>query len=488
MNESPPHDHARPHRNTIKQTHATKRQSKDKQRSDALLRQQNARKDFKARARKIASRSNSRNEDIAFQNSSAEEEGEEEEEEEDLRNSKRSREIDDAEELGESLDLRPMKSKRRIIEEDGEEEGKKSSKAKKTFVRRRNSELQRAEWMTDIPNDLGENWFAQPRPRGTRCLVVSSKGYTQSYGMMNNRKMKGFRSALPGGSFETRGNQDSFCILDCVFYEKGNDCGDDDMMEEDGTTTTTNNSNSYYVVLDVMAWNGAETYGCDVEFRNFWLQSKFLGEIDRPHVARTSHEYPMFVAPMFTCNTLNDLKECYEGTRNAKTTFGFECDGMFFRDKRASYTPGETTPLMLVFKDAEICGGREKFEREFLDRGCLLKVKNQLTGELCAEDDDTTLLLLTTNMTTALTSYPQHSSSLKRGDCIKCEWVNMDDDNNNDKNCNNVGGGSLVPRMVVKAATKKKKPVVADLFSKIQFYIACKTNPLTIDEIANTIL
>jgi hypothetical protein len=37
------------------------------------------------------------------------------------------------------------------------------------------SQLMKAEVMTDVPNDIRHNWLAVLCPKGTRCLVVSSK-------------------------------------------------------------------------------------------------------------------------------------------------------------------------------------------------------------------------------------------------------------------------------------------------------------------------
>jgi hypothetical protein len=226
----------------------------------------------------------------------------------------------------------------------------------------------------------------------------------------------------------------------------------DDAMEEDGGDEGVTNRN-YFVVLDVMAWNGAETYGCDVEFRNFWLQSKFASEIDSSAVSRDGHEYPMFPAPFFSCATINDLRQCYEGAR-LKNFGGYACDGLIFRDKRASYTPGESTPLALLYKDEALCEscGEGTFRREVLERGCFLKVKGDGIGgaNLCAVDDDTVLV-------------PVGGLQLNPNIAVRCEWE----------------GDKLVPR-----GSSEKKGTRPDAFSRVQFYIACKTNPLTMDEIA----
>ena len=324
-------------------------------------------------------------------------------------------------------------------------------------------ELQLPEYMTDVPKDLREHWLCQPKARGQRCTIIAARGRTSAFdergksirvmkNNKNNKKKNHFQSVLPGGSYGTRGNSETFCILDCVYGEgivDGNACTDGDAMEEDGGVDI----GGYFVVLDVMAWNGAETYGCDVEFRSFWLQSKFASEIDSPGVSRDGHEYPMFPAPMFSCATVEDLRQCYEGAR-MKSFGGYACDGLLFRDKRASYTPGERTPLALLYKDEALCESCEEgtFRREVLERGCFLKVKGDgSSGELCAADDDTVLV-------------STRGLQLNPNVAVRSEWE----------------GDRLVPR-----GTCEKKERCPDAFSAIQFYIACKTNPLTMEEIAS---
>jgi hypothetical protein len=69
---------------------------------------------------------------------------------------------------------------------------------------------------------------------------------------------------------------------------------------------------------------------------------------------------------------------------------------------------------------------------------------------LCAVDDDTVLV-------------PMGGLQLNPNIAVRCEWE----------------GDKLVPR-----GSSEKKGTRPDAFSRVQFYIACKTNPLTMDEIA----
>jgi len=416
------------------------RPSREKQRRDALSRQQTARRDFADHARRVVKKTTTTTTTTTTTPAS---EGNADFDEE--KEGKRT-ETDDA--------MATLETKTREEEDDDDSDDDDSDDG---------GELQLPEYMTDVPKDLREHWLCQPKARGQRCTIIAARGRTSAFdergksmrvtkNKKNNKKKNHFQSVLPGGSYGTRGNSETFCILDCVYGEgivDWNACTDGDAMEEDGGVDI----GGYFVVLDVMAWNGAETYGCDVEFRSFWLQSKFASEIDSPGVSRDGHEYPMFPAPMFSCATVEDLRQCYEGAR-MKSFGGYACDGLLFRDKRASYTPGERTPLALLYKDEALCESCEEgtFRREVLERGCFLKVKGDgSSGELCAADDDTVLV-------------STRGLQLSPNVAVRSEWE----------------GDRLVPR-----GTCEKKERRPDAFSAIQFYIACKTNPLTIEEIAS---
>jgi len=67
----------------------------------------------------------------------------------------------------------------------------------------RGAELTAAEWMVDIPSDLGRSWSVLARPSGVRCLVTSSGGETTRHNKSGGSRR--FPSALPGGSRATRG-------------------------------------------------------------------------------------------------------------------------------------------------------------------------------------------------------------------------------------------------------------------------------------------
>ena len=152
-------------------------------------------------------------------------------------------------------------------------------------------ELQLPEYMTDVPKDLREHWLCQPKARGQRCTIIAARGRTSAFDergksmrvMKNNKnnKKNHFQSVLPGGSYGTRGNSETFCILDCVYGEgivDGNACTDGDAMEEDGGVDI----GGYFVVLDVMAWNGRETTGATWSFGAFGCKASLRAKSTLP--------------------------------------------------------------------------------------------------------------------------------------------------------------------------------------------------------------
>ena len=259
---------SRHHRSSLKKKAFSHRVSKEKQRRDALSRQHNARRDFADHARRVVVHASK------------------EEELESKTKRGRGEEYMDDDEGEEGKEEK--KRMKRTTTKTGDGGNDDDVEVKKT----ERGELQLPEYMTDVPTDLGENWLCQPKPRGKRCAVIAARGRTSAFDTQGKRitlenKKKYFQSTIPGGSYQTRGNSETFCILDCVYgggeRRRVGDAavaGDDDAMEEDGGNANDDNGGGYFVVLDVMAWNGAETYGCDVEFRSFWLQSKFASEID----------------------------------------------------------------------------------------------------------------------------------------------------------------------------------------------------------------
>lgn len=111
--------------------------------------------------------------------------------------------------------------------------------------------LMLSEWMVQVPEKLEQEWLMIVCPVGKRCSVVCCQGQTRCYGRNGFEFMSKFPSLLPGGNSHARGNSSHNAILDCIFCEK--EC-------------------TFYI-LDVILWNGVSFYGCDTDFRMFWLDS-----------------------------------------------------------------------------------------------------------------------------------------------------------------------------------------------------------------------
>ncbi|KAF5836310.1 hypothetical protein DUNSADRAFT_6140 [Dunaliella salina] len=115
-------------------------------------------------------------------------------------------------------------------------------------------QLQHPEWMTDVPQDLQQNWLVMPRPEGQRCLVVTSKGRTVVRGR-TGAVLCMTSTGLPEGSHATAAACSDFCVLDAIWHEP----------------------NSTLYICDVLVWRGYSLVDCAAEFRAFWLSNK-LGE------------------------------------------------------------------------------------------------------------------------------------------------------------------------------------------------------------------
>jgi snurportin-1 len=203
------------------------------------------------------------------------------------------------------------------------------------------------EWMwDDAPDDFRERWYARARPRGTRCVVVATRGRTTARSARDGTTLRTFQSGLPGGSARTsRGRSgECFCILDCVFAE------DERARNETGgrgKEAATANARGAYHVLDVMAWNGAAMYDCDAEFRFFWAHTRLTEECDACEApnAALGRDFAFVPTPWYECD-VDGVSRAYAGD------IGTEIDGLLFYHKEAAYENG-ATPLVLAWRDAK---------------------------------------------------------------------------------------------------------------------------------------
>lgn len=102
-----------------------------------------------------------------------------------------------------------------------------------------------AEWMDEIPPDLGHKYIVISCPVGKRCLVVAGRGRTIC------RTRKGsifdvFESMLPHGSRNSAKAQSmDMTVLDCIYSHDEN----------------------VIWVLDLISWRGTPYHECDTDFR-----------------------------------------------------------------------------------------------------------------------------------------------------------------------------------------------------------------------------
>jgi snurportin-1 len=182
--------------------------------------------------------------------------------------------------------------------------------------------LAAAEWMVDIPADLGRCWSMLARPAGVRCLVTSGGGETTRHTKGGHTRR--FPSALPGGSrvSESAGG----CELECVWVE---------------STLT-------FHVLDVLRWKGLCMLDQTHELRAFWLASR-LSETKAATPSSTNPCRFLHVPPQ-PC-TASALHAAYAGDG-----LGYARDGLLFCHREGLYESGPS-PLVLLWSDAR-CSDR----------------------------------------------------------------------------------------------------------------------------------
>ncbi|KAJ8944827.1 hypothetical protein NQ318_013164 [Aromia moschata] len=106
-----------------------------------------------------------------------------------------------------------------------------------------------SEWFTEIPDDLEENWFVKFCPQGFRILLIAQNHTTVCYNQQGRVILK-IKTNFPGG-----GGSDSngVTILDCIY----------------------NKCIKTVFVLDCLFWNAMSMLESEVNFRFFWLKTKF---------------------------------------------------------------------------------------------------------------------------------------------------------------------------------------------------------------------
>lgn len=161
---------------------------------------------------------------------------------------------------------------------------------RKRRVRAYRDILMLSEWMIEVPDNFANDWLMIVCPVGKRCAVVSSQGRTRAFGRNGYEFVNKFASLLPGGNGSARGAAKQNAILDCVFSE----------------------SEKTFYVLDVILWNGVSFYGCQTDFRFFWLHSK-ESDIQAASQFSSLNKFIFKTLPHFHCSkstitaTLSDV-------------------------------------------------------------------------------------------------------------------------------------------------------------------------------------
>ncbi|KAJ8979093.1 hypothetical protein NQ317_019621 [Molorchus minor] len=118
--------------------------------------------------------------------------------------------------------------------------------------KKRKFRLMFSEFLTEVPEDLAENWFVKFCPQGTRVLLIAQKQVTLIFNA-NGQLIFKMKSDLPGGGRKMGTHYSGMTILDCVFHRQ--------------TKTI--------FIVDCLVWNSMLMLNSEAAFRFFWLKSQF---------------------------------------------------------------------------------------------------------------------------------------------------------------------------------------------------------------------
>ncbi|OQV20465.1 putative Snurportin-1 [Hypsibius exemplaris] len=178
--------------------------------------------------------------------------------------------------------------------------------------------LMLSEWLLEVPSDFEDSWIMLPCPVGKRCSIVTSRGETTVYSRTGLHMLTG-TSDLPGGS-STKRQGSNFTVLDCVFDKH----------------------RKIFHLLDVIFWNGTSLTENTVEFRLFWLKSRF-DEIDTLLLTAGWEQYRMQLLPHCNCTT-EEMGSFFADSKSLAPI-----DGYMFYHKEGIYV-ADTTPLVCWLK------------------------------------------------------------------------------------------------------------------------------------------
>lgn len=202
--------------------------------------------------------------------------------------------------------------------------------------------LMLSEWMVERPYNFENDWLVTPCPKGTRCLLIASMGYTKlynKYGML----LSTCSTALPGGNKGGRKMGSHCTILDGIY----------------------NKVTETFYILDLLSWNLHNMSDGETCFRQYWLETQL---IDIPAINTISDRNNIIIKLLTKqpCNleSLNELFMKYPPFENNLP----ELDGFLFYHKNSHYFSGET-PLvgwLYPFMLKEILGNDVMVHESFL--------------------------------------------------------------------------------------------------------------------------
>jgi snurportin-1 len=174
--------------------------------------------------------------------------------------------------------------------------------------------LMGSEWLTEVPEDLADNWLVKLCPEGVRYLIVANKAITTCY-FRNGKPCFKFKSKLPGGSADC-GHR--FTVLDCIYNK---------------------NLNTLFI-YDVLAWNSTSLLNAEAHMRFCWLKSKFE---DNPEISQINQRLNFVVMDFFPAQ--NALLQDHLFTPFTVNDQEIPFDGILFYHREGHYV-FHSTPLV----------------------------------------------------------------------------------------------------------------------------------------------
>nr|CAI5831759.1 unnamed protein product [Callosobruchus analis] len=173
--------------------------------------------------------------------------------------------------------------------------------------------LMLSEWLTEVPDDLEENWLTKFVPEGCRILLIATRAQTNCYNS-KGRYYFNIKSGFPGGNHTS---PTGTTVLDCIY----------------------NKYTKVIFILDCLFWNSMSMSDSEAQFRFFWLKNKFS---EMPDLARYG-SYQFILLDYFSAEKglIQDIMSEQTTVKDQKLPY----DGVVFYHKECHYFFGYT-PLV----------------------------------------------------------------------------------------------------------------------------------------------